>query len=269
MLLDNGDLVLAAFATKAGVDLTAIGGPKGATIGTQILQQISPSGGLVWSWDPADHIPAAEMDPQWFANFIVAGKPPYDIYHWNSVEMTPTLAIISMRHSDAIYAIDRATGAIVWKLGGTKRPESLTILGDPVFPASGFGGQHDARLLADGSLTLHDNGTGRNRSPRVVRYALVPPQPGSGQPGTATLVEERVDAKVSDSVCCGSARKLAKGQWLVGWGGTGTIWEVDAAGAEVRRVVWQQGTLIYRAEPVATGLLDRAVLRAGMDAQVP
>ena len=50
---------------------------------------------------------------------------PYDIVHINSVEeMADGDYLISLRHTDSVYRLDGATGAIEWKLGGTETPES-------------------------------------------------------------------------------------------------------------------------------------------------
>jgi hypothetical protein len=39
--------------------------------------------------------------------------------------------LLSFRHLDAVYKIDRRTGEVVWKLGGTQTPESLELIDDP------------------------------------------------------------------------------------------------------------------------------------------
>ena len=65
--------------------------------------------------------------------------------------------IASFRHLDAVYKISKSTGKIVWKLGGTTTPKSLTVKDDP--RAYTLGAQHDARLLPDGTLTVFDNRT--------------------------------------------------------------------------------------------------------------
>ena len=78
------------------------------------------------------------MDPQWYSQYITGGSAPYDVYHWNSVDYTGTGFLLSFRHLDAVYDIDQASGNILWKLGGSARPESLTVLNDPVFA----GGSH-------------------------------------------------------------------------------------------------------------------------------
>ena len=83
----------------------------------------------------------------------------YDVYHVNSAEPGAATSSCPYRHLDAAYRVSGSDGNVVWKLGGTARPESLTILNDPEFvTGSGFGGQHDARVLSDGTVTIFDNG---------------------------------------------------------------------------------------------------------------
>lgn len=262
--LPDGTILIAAWTEVKDVDLSAIGGPSKTSIFDQVMQELGADGSVVWSWSSAAHIPVSEMSPTWRPQFIDKGKPPYDVHHWNSIEPIPGGYLLSFRHLDAVYAIDRATGKVRWKLGGTPTAESLTIVGDPVFPWGSFGGQHDARLLPDGSITLHDNGSGLGRPPRMLRYHIAPPPIG-----VATLLESYSDATIAQSICCGSVRKLASGSWVIGWGGRETISEVSPAGKQHYRLTLQKGALLYRAEPVASGVLDRATLRAGMDAQYP
>ena len=168
LLLPNGHFVMVTIQAKDGVDLTAVGGPPSASICNHVVQEVDPdSGAVVWSWDVSDHIPVTEMDPQWYASYIAGGPIGcgYDVYHWNAIEPTGSGFIMSFRHLDAIYDVDQATGNLVWKLGGSARPESLTV-DDPVFnDGSHFGGQHDSRLQPDGTVTLYDDGTGLGRAP--------------------------------------------------------------------------------------------------------
>jgi hypothetical protein len=176
--------------------------------------------------------------------------------------------LISMRHTDGIYKIDRTTGDIVWKLGGTATPESLIVQDDPE-AAHPLAGQHDARILPDGTLTAFDNGAfvsdsaPVHRAPRGVRYAI---DEGAG---TATLLESVEDSDVSAAICCGSARRSATGSWLIGWGGVfNPISEFTAAGVRTFKLDFP-GTWSYRAHQVASGELSAAALRAGMDSQHP
>src|SRR5207253_3217134 len=100
------------------------------------------------------------------------------------------------------FAFDPDTGQLLWKLGGSARPESLTFAGDPI---GQFHGQHYARFLSDGTITLHDNETGASpaAAPRAVRYQL------DLTSRTATLLEQVHDPIVSTSSCCGSAKRTA------------------------------------------------------------
>ena len=262
--LANGNYVMVGNVPRANVDFGSWGpsGPGTAALLDQVIQEITPAGAVVWSWDTADHVPVIETDPQWRSQLIYA---PYDAYHLNSIEETPTGYIVSFRHLDAIYEIDKNTGDIVWKLGGSTRPESLSVVGDPVFDGgSHFGGQHDARLLlGDGSVTLFDDGTDLGRAPRAVRYQI------DAGARTATMLEQQTDADIAPgSYCCGSTRRLEGGDWVFGWGGTNLVSEMTSSGSRVFLMQFSPG-VIYRALPVPFGVLDRAALRAGMDAQYP
>ncbi len=260
LLLPNGNFALVTKTILPGVDLTAIGGPADTTIVDPVIEEVTPDGTVVWSWDAFDHIPVTEMDPQWRGQYVVSGTAPYDVYHWNSIEDTGSGFIVSFRHLDAVYDIDQTSAAIVWKLGGSTVPGSLTVNGDPVFTGgSHFGGQHDARLLADGTVTLFDDGTNLGRAPRAVRYQI------DAGAHTATLVESVTDPGIPASICCGSARKLSQGDWVIGWGGTDT--GTENINGTRHFSITLPGGIMYRLIPIAPGRLSRTALRAAMDAQ--
>jgi hypothetical protein len=280
--LPNGDDLLATNTLVAGVDLSTAWGassgcPSNATVTDPVIQEVNSQGSVVWSWDTMANIPVTETDPQWRST-ICTGASPYDVYHWNSIDPTtePTTSdpglILSFRHLDAVYNVDQTLtnpltlkpGLILWKLGGTtptNPTESLTIKSDPVFAGgSHFGGQHDPRMLSDGTLTLHDNGTNLGRPPRVVRYQI------DATARTATLLESLGDPLVSSSGCCGSARRQSGGDWVVAWGGSHVATELTASGTRVFLLQFDSSNL-YRALPIPYGRLDRAALRAAMDTQ--
>jgi Arylsulfotransferase (ASST) len=244
--------------------------PSNATIADQVIEELTPSGNLVWSWDTAKHIPLTETDPQWYQTILnptgPALSPGYDNYHFNSVEEIGDDVLISYRALDAVYLINKVTGKIIWKLGGVKQPESLRIVGDPVFASgSGFGGQHYARFNGGNtnSITLHDNGTGRNRPPRAVRYTI--------SNHTATLQESVTagDPLAAGSACCGSAAELPGGDWVMSWGFTPIIVELSPLGRQFLLQWLDKGEFSYRAEPVLPGVLSINALRSGMNAQFP
>ena len=255
-LLPNGNYLIGA-QVEYQADATAYGGsPTSTVIGIEI-QEVTPDGDLVSSWDSRDHIGLEETGRWWDQSIL--DNEPYDIVHWNSAEAVgKNRLLLSFRHLDAVYMVNRRTGRIIWKLGGTETPESLDVLGDPHgdYP---LGGQHDARLLPDGSVSIHDNRTGLGDPPRAVRYRV------NTDAGTARLVQSIEDPDVSASFCCGSARRLDSGDWLIGWGGNVMVGGYDREGNRVFSLKLGAG-FSYRANPVPDGTVSKRQLRNAMDA---
>jgi hypothetical protein len=250
-MLPNGNLLLMAYVPREHVDLTALGGPADASVVDGLLQEVTPDRQVVWSWRSSDHVAVDETTfPLDEIRLPGVDPPVYDLVHLNSLQADGDGVIVSARHLDAVLRIRRSDGGIDWKLGGTHTDRSLAFAGD-------FGGQHMARRLPDGTLTLHDNGTRKGRPPRALRLAL-----GAG---SARIVEQVSDPRVASSFCCGSATRLAGGHWLMSWGGTPVITELAADGAPVLTLRLAAG-FSYRAYPVSSSLLSRTALRAGMDA---
>lgn len=259
--LPNGNFLLISNEIREGLDLTEYGGTTDEDVEDAVVQEVSPSGDLVWSWSTNGHIGLAETGRWWPT--ALSRPQPRDIIHMNAIEPVGEDAVlISTRHTDAIYKVDKATGAIIWKLGGTWTPKSLQVLKDPegAYP---FGGQHDVRLLPDGDITVYDNNTGLGVLPRATRYAI------DEANGTATLVEQVTDPLASSSFCCGSARRSNDGSWLMSWGGNSLVAEYDGAGQPNFRLTFGGTLFSYRAVPVDDGALSVPSLRAGMDAMHP
>lgn len=262
--LPNGNYLMMTYRPRDHVDLSAHGGPADATVLDAELQEVTPAGALVWSWNSKDHIALSETGPWWPTvrnqpNRLRDGRMAYDVVHINAVEVDADGLLVSMRHTDGVYRIRRSDGQVLWKLGGTATPESLTVIGDP--RTQTFSGQHDVRRLSDGSVTVYDNGTQAGRPPRAVRFQI------DAGDATATWQEAIGDADVNSSVCCGSARKLDSGGWLVGWGSivSPVIGEYAADGSRVFKLTYPN-SFSYRAFPVPHGRVGPQQLRDAMDA---
>jgi Arylsulfotransferase (ASST) len=267
-VLPDGDYLLVSYVLRDGVDLSPYGGPADATVVDSEVQEVSPSGKLVWSWNSKDHVAVSESAPFMKAillqpRVIADGRTVYDITHVNSVEPDGDSLLISLRHTDGVYKVNRASGAVEWKLGGTRTPESLSVDGEPS-DSLVISGQHDARLLPDGTLTLHDNRTGSTTlGPRAVRYRI------DAAARTATQLEEITDPDAVLSVCCGSARRLPGGNWVMSWGYSGLVTELTPSGQRVFGLRFGDGLFSYRAVPLVAGDLSARKLREGMDAMHP
>ena len=261
--MPNGNFLLLSYAPRDHVDLSPYGRPADATVLDAVIQEVTPDGDLVWSWNSKDHIGLAETG-RWYSingsSTLPDGRTAWDIVHVNAVEPDGDGLLVSMRHTDAIYRISRSDGHVEWKLGGTTTPQSLSVSGDPDEPL--LGGQHDVRRLGDGTVTLYDNATRLNRAPKAKRFSI------DATAGTANRVEALADADFPTSVCCGGARRLDSGGWLLQWGGNPAIAEYAADGSRIFRL-GIPGVNLYRAFPIPAGRISAARLRDGMDSMAP
>ena len=259
-LLPNGNYLLGGQVQKH-VDASPYGGSTNATVTGYQIQELTPDGQLVWKWDSLQHIGLGQTTTRWWDQVLASGRPVLDIQHWNAVEPNGKNLLLSFRHLDAVYAINRTTGAIVWKLGGIHTSKSLKVLNDPdgSYPLAG---QHDPRVLPDGTISIFDNFTGVNKQPRVVRYRI------NAKAKTATLVQSFTDRTATRSICCGSARMLPSGDWLVGWGGVKFAGAYNAQGRNIFRLQFPGG-FSYRSFPVPPHALTAQQLRQAMNAMNP
>ena len=259
--LSNGNYLLDTYAPRdRPVDFSAWGGPTDAPVVDGELQELDRRGRVVWRWSSADHVATSERLRRDFSNDSplhrrAEGRGAYDMAHLNSADVVGDRVVISLRFMDAVYAVDRAGGEVIWKLGGTEIAESLRVIDDRERPP--LAAQHDARVRPDGTVTVFDNRTGGHGRPRAVRYQI------DEAAGTATFIEERVDPRVSISKCCGSARVLGDGSWLVGWGGP-DVTEFTPDGDIAFRLRFP-GTFTYRAIPAPRSAVSIEELRSAMD----
>jgi hypothetical protein len=195
-----------------------------------IVQEVGPSGNLVWSWDAKNHVSFTQNKIQ---NAVQIGTQDYaDVYHCNSIDVDPsgTEVLVSLRDTSAVYDINRATSVIKWKLSGADAagqivaPDNeprLTIANDPEMTISG---QHDARFQGSGEVSLFDDHTkcpppANSTCPatgaaRGVQYQIV----NSGSTHTATL-DWSYSRDTNPSSATGSFRRYASGNDnVIGWG---------------------------------------------------
>jgi len=259
--LDDGNVLVDTYAPGAKVNLKRFGGPRSASAVFGEIQEIDPDGQVVWRWNSRGKIGLGETG-RWWRNVLsnakhsARGVTTFDPVHINSIEPRgPDEVVVSMRHTDAIYGIERSTGDIIWKLGGTETADSLRIIGDPA--AKLFGGQHDARVDENGNISVYDNGKDRPRRPRVVSYRL------DLQQGTATYLGQLNDPRITTSHCCGSARPLEGGGWLISWGDNPLVTAFDSSGRTAFRLELPAST--FRAVPVPEDATTVAALDRGLE----
>lgn len=251
--LSNGDFLGIQYgATPATADLSSWGLSSTASVTDCRIVELNPSGSIIWSWSANAHIDVATANTNWH------GQYP-DVFHMNSFEKVGNQILISFRHLDAVFDIDKKTGNILWKVGGSTTPQSLTVVGN-LYPQT-FSGQHDARFLSDGTVTVHDNAS-QEAAPfgaRALRFQI------DTTARTATIVEAVADPNFPGSAfCCGSVGKLSGGNWIASWGFGNFVTELTPLGVPVVNINYAP-YFSYRAAPV---LASDAALSQGMDAMV-
>ncbi|MGI8564142.1 MAG: aryl-sulfate sulfotransferase [Candidatus Dormibacter sp.] len=287
--LANGNRMMIATPLQDGVDLTPLAQfntpqyqyAKNGTIVDCVIEELDPQGKLVGQlWRASKHINVGESNRPAIVNYN--GKDVADIFHCNSIDDSGTGdMLVSMRHTDAVYRITKATGLVAWKMGGNQTPlkdpgaKHLSLTGDS---EGGFFGQHDARFRMNGSstdVTLYDDHStsppgcsapfdcNNSASPpgppaRGVEYAI------NDQAGTANWLWEYRSPDGQNAPATGGFRRSPDGNDnVIAWGfksGSGFT-EVDATGAQLLDVTYPNGDLEYRAVKVAPGALDPTLLR--------
>jgi hypothetical protein len=230
------------------------------------VQEVSPSGAVVWQWSALDHFDPAQ-DSTWPQTANVSGVDVDDPFHCNSIDVAPDGdLLISARHMDSVFLVSKATGNVVWKMGGAPYTKDgavyLSVTGDP---QTSFYRQHDARLLPNNQVSLFDDATEMPGPARGVIYSY---DVGAG---TATFVWQYGGAQTSSAM--GSFRLLPDGSRVIGWGEGNTsqlaFTEVDADGNDLLDFNFVDGDQSYRAIKVPLTQLDLGLMRSSVAPSVP
>ena len=259
-LLANGDHLLLTYPIENDVDLTGLQsfGPD-ETIADCEVQEIDPSGHLVWSWLATDHVDPTQESIEPAAE-TVNGASLIDVFHFNSIDVDGSgNLLLSARHTNAIFYVDRSTGDIRWKLGGSAYNKDgaahIWVTGDP---QTAFNMQHDARFLPNGDISLFDDHGAATGDARGVEYAI------DFEASTAAVAFQFLG--IGQSQYEGSFRRYPDGESVIGWGYVPSdprvVTEVNSSGQDVLDIAFSGGQPSYRAVKVPLSQLDIAVLRA-------
>jgi hypothetical protein len=258
-LLSNGDYMSFTYVTKLAVDLSGLEPfEEYDAIADCQIQELDPTGQLVWSWSASDHVdPVTEsLEP---GLDVINGQTEVDVFHCNSIDVAANGdLLVSMRHTNAVFYIDRSTGKVVWKLGGTAVNKDgaacIQLVNDP---QGGFNLQHDARFRPNGNISLFDDHGASPGVARGVEYAI------DHDAGTATVAWQFLGRNASQYE--GSFRRYPDGESVIGWGGNApdmrVVTEVDSKGAEVFDVSFSPQAAPYRAVKTPLSRLDIALMR--------
>lgn len=241
------------------VDMSTLlaGGHYDARVIGAVIQEFDRYGRKSFEWKSLDHISPLETTPD-----VDLTNKRIDYIHVNSVvEDDDRNFIVSCRNLDQVIKINRSTGDIVWRLGGSSASRSdFAILNDDNSGFHGFSHQHTAIRSRNGDIVLFDNG---NLRPvpfsRAVAYRL------NEEQKTATKTWEYISREMQISTIMGSVQELPNGNLLIGWGSTPTglvASEVDRRGglhAEITTLTPIPVPYRVRKSPVAMTAVSRTI----------
>jgi hypothetical protein len=270
----DGDEWMFSSPVRTGYDLASIGFPTVSNIVDCVVQELNPKHQLIWEWTASDHVSPDEADS--LANETGdQGVPAIDVYHCNSIDVDPVdpdNVMVSMRDV-GVFLINKATGNVIWKLGGTSVPPMggepvLKIVGDP---EGMIQGQHDARFQPDDEISLFDDHTDAPGVARAIQYGI------DTSDETATMTWEYAAGSSSDSM--GSVRRydansmpydeagtdyLGPKETVVDWGHgvpRAGFSVIDDSNRLLLKVTFPSKVVGNRAQMVPVGALDLTELR--------
>jgi hypothetical protein len=145
----QGTAVLTVF-DPIDCDLSAVGGPSRSAVTDSSFQEVDIKTGLVRrEWNSLDHVGLGES----YSSAVGASSEwPFDFFHLNSIDQLPDgRTLISARNTSALYELDTVTGQVLSHIGGRHSTVKLARGAATAY-------QHDAKVLANGEISVFDNG---------------------------------------------------------------------------------------------------------------
>jgi hypothetical protein len=236
-LLPNGHAIMLSYDLQP-FDMSKIipGGHPGATPVGSIIQELDVDKNVVFQWRSWDHLNIKDSySPE-------LTKQVFDPIHVNSIDMTQdNHLLVSLMAYAGVAKISRQTGQILWTMGGSLN--SFTFINEDEvkeYAPQYFMYQHDVRMLANGNITMIDDGDKDVRNwARAVEYQI------DETAKTATKVwQYRHNPDMLALGSMGTAQRLSNGNTFIGWGQLSAgnkiaATEVDPAGNVVLEVAFK------------------------------
>jgi hypothetical protein len=229
------DTALVTAYRQVSTNLSALGGPSHGVALSGVVQEIDiASGRVLFEWSSIDHVPVTDTVVPFAGGTKSA---PFDYLHINSIAIAPDGdLIVSGRNTSTIYKIARASGKVVWRLGGKRSSFSMG-------PGATFWFQHHARPQGENELSIFDDGGSPPVKEKQSRAILLNLDTGARR---ATLTRSYVHPARLLAANQGSMQVLDNGRVLVGWGNLPYFSEFLADGTLVLDGQFPVGDQSYR-----------------------
>lgn len=233
-LLTNGHFLLIGDDYEQ-IDMSQVvpgGNPKAQVVGI-VVQELDRNKNVVFQWRSLDHFQITDATSD-----IDLAAATVDYVHSNAITMDKDgNLMLSSRNLDEITKINRQTGDIIWRLGG--KNNRFSLLNDNVW----FSHQHDIRRLANGNISLFDDGN--------LHWSIAPSRAVEYNLDEANKTVSLVWSFENDneySGAMGNVQRLSNGNTMIGWGGgSPSVTEVTPAGQKVYELTLSPNIYSYRA----------------------
>lgn len=242
LMLPNGHVLLMSYHTII-YDMSTIieGGKTDASLVINIIQEQDRDKNVVFEWRNIDYIPITDSDLD-----LTSSRINYGTLNAFTVDDDGNI-LASFRNHSEIMKISRATGEVLWRMGGPR--SEFTFVGEHETNAPYyFARQHNIIRLPNGNISLFDNG--QFHIPpysRAVEYSL------DEINKVATLVSEwRYPNGNIFCATAGNAQQLTNGAWFIGYGVPSpqfvvrNVVEVHPDGSIALELTLPSGVLAYR-----------------------
>ena len=244
LALENGNYIIFAYDEQPyAMDTVVVGGDPNAIVEGLIIQELDSNHNLIFEWKSWDHFHVTEN--AYLSPWTNSSLP---FIHANAIDIDfDGNLIFSSRGLDEITKINRLTGEIIWRFGGTQN--QFSFIND--YP---FTHQHSIRSLGSNKYLLYDNGnysqqyTGTINVSRAVEYEL------DTILMTATKLWEFVHPDSLYTPSIGGVQRLPNGNTLINFGNLqwmnmgSIVTEVDSNNQIVFQLEYNNGNNLYRAQ---------------------
>ncbi len=211
-------------------------GSANAIVKGYVLQELDSAKNIVFEWRALDHYAFDDVDDFWLNDTLHV-----DWTHVNAAEMDyDGNFLVSSRHFDEITKISRADSSIIWRLGGKRN--DFVFINDPNM----FFSQHDCRRIANGHLTLFDNG----RDLSIRHFASSKEYELDEVNHVANLVWSHSEGPDEWSISQGNTQRLPNGNTLTSYGNltpTPIVFNVvDSLHNKVFEIMFPDSQITYR-----------------------
>lgn len=245
-LVTPWNTALITIYVQATADLTSMGGPANQTVVNGIVQEVDiPTGKVLFQWNSADHVPYSQSQEPLPAK----ATTPWQWFHLNAAKVdTDGNFLIEGRHTWAVYKVSRATGDIIWTLGGKASSFALAAAPGQVLDAADeiFAWQHDPEPLGNGLYSFFDN-EGNPPAPSLLPNSRGVVVQLDEIAHIATLVASYDQPEGLIATAEGNVQATDEGNLLVGWGNLPYFSAFDASSSLIFNAQFAPGVHSYRA----------------------